>query len=52
MEFVTKEDLIIINAALERGDTVKIRHSEKSGTKITRESSHLLKTKPIGSNKK
>lgn len=44
-QYVTAEDLVIINAALAKGDVVKIRHTNKGGTKITREESHLLKAK-------
>lgn len=44
-EYVTAEDLEIINAALAKGETVKIRHTNKGGTKIMKESSQLLKAK-------
>lgn len=44
-QYITVEDLEIINAALDKGEVVRIRHSEKGGTKITREVSKLLKAK-------
>ena len=46
-QYITKDDLAVINAALEKGAVVKIRHTEKGGTKITKEESHLLKSKRI-----
>lgn len=46
-EYITKDDLAVINAALERGAVVKIRYTKKGGTKITKEESYLLKTKRI-----
>ncbi len=45
--YVTKEDLVVINAALARGDVVKIRHTDKGGTKITKEKSQLLVSRPL-----
>ena len=47
MEYITREDLRVINSALQRGDVVRIKHTREGGTKITRESSRLLKSKPI-----
>ena len=44
-QYITADDLVIINAALEKGAVVKIRHTDKGGTKITKEESHLLKSK-------
>ena len=46
-QYITVEDLQIINSALERGAVVRIRHTEKGGTKITKEESKLLKSKRI-----
>jgi len=46
MEYITREDLRVINSALQKGEVVRIKHT-REGTKITRESSRLLKSKPI-----
>lgn len=46
-QYITVDDLAIINSALERGAVVKIRHTEKGGTKITKEESKLLKSKQV-----
>lgn len=46
-QYITKDDLVVINAALEKGAVVRIRHTEKGGTKITEEKSQLLKSKRI-----
>lgn len=52
MQYVTVEDLEVINSALEKGAVVRIRHTEKGGTKITKEESKLLKSKRIDQIKK
>jgi len=44
-QYITQEDLKLINAALEKGEVVKIRHTEKGGTKITRELSETILAK-------
>jgi hypothetical protein len=46
-QYITVEDLPIINAALEKGEVVRIRHTDKGGTKITKEMSKLLKAKRV-----
>lgn len=46
-QYITVDDLPIINAALEKGEVVRIRHTEKGGTKITKEMSKLLKAKRV-----
>ena len=43
-QYITKEDLNIINAALEKGETVQIRRTTK-GIKIATELVRLLKMK-------
>ena len=46
-QYITADDLAVINAALGKGAVVRIRHTEKGGTKITKEESHLLKSKRV-----
>lgn len=51
-QYVTNDDLRLINAALAKGEVVRIRHTNKGGTKITRESSQLISVRNQSSTNK
>ena len=43
-EYITEKDLEIINVALAKGETVKIRRTANGGAKIIKETEKLIKT--------